>query len=77
MSELRRELYDLPEEVHLGGMATQRTRFAREQEQLERLEQEHMKRAQFTKREMKEMRRRQADELQQRADQMDDLKALH
>ena len=38
VAELRRELYDLPEEVHLGGMSSQRTRFAREQDQLEKLE---------------------------------------
>lgn len=30
VSELRREIYDLPEEVHLGGMSEQRSRFARE-----------------------------------------------
>lgn len=38
VADLRRELYDLPDEVHLGGMSSQRTRFAREQDQLERLE---------------------------------------
>lgn len=31
---------------------------------------------QFTKREMKDMRKRQRDEWQQRADQMDDMKGL-
>jgi hypothetical protein len=64
VNDLRRELFDLPDEVHLGGMSAQRTRFSREQEKLERLEQEHFKRAQFSKREVKEMRRRQHDELQ-------------
>jgi hypothetical protein len=68
VNELRREIYDLPEEVHLGGMSSQRTRFGREQEQLEKLEQEHMKRVQLTKVEVKQMRKRQAEELQGRAD---------
>ena len=38
VADLRREFLDLPDEVHLGGMSSQRTRFAREQDQLERLE---------------------------------------
>ncbi len=59
VNELRREIYDLPEEVHLGGMSTQRTRFMREQEQIERFELENFKRMQFTKSEIKDMRRRQ------------------
>ncbi len=56
VSELRREIYDLPEEVHLGGMSNQQTRYAREQDKIERMEQEHMKRMQFSKREIKDMR---------------------
>lgn len=58
VNELRREVYDLPEEVHLGGMASQRTRFMREQEQIERLEQENFKRMSFNKKEIKDMRKR-------------------
>ena len=59
VNELRREIYDLPEEVHLGGMSSQRTRFAQEQEQLDKLEKlEHMKRVQLAKVEVKQMRKR-------------------
>ena len=36
-----------------------------------------MKRVQLTKVEVKQMRKRQAEEMQGRADQMDDLKAIH
>jgi hypothetical protein len=77
VSELRKEIYDLPEEVHMGGMATQRTRFNREQEQIERLEQENFKRMNFTKKEIKELRLRQQAEIHDsRVDKLDDLKDL-
>ena len=78
VNELRREIYDLPEEVHLGGMSTQRTRFTREQEQIERLEQENMKRMNFTKKELKDMRSRAQEEMQgQRLDNLvEDLRGL-
>jgi hypothetical protein len=38
VNELRREIYELPEEIHGGGTTSQRTRFSKEQEQIERLE---------------------------------------
>ena len=49
VNELRRELYDQPEEVHLGGMATQKTKFMKELDQIEKLELENMKRMNFSK----------------------------
>lgn len=58
VNELRREIYDLPDEVHLGGMASQKTRYSKEQEQIERLELENFKRMNFTKKEVKDMRGR-------------------
>lgn len=54
VNELRREIYDLPEEVHLGGMASQESKFAREQDVIEKYELENYKRVQFTKKEIKE-----------------------
>ena len=76
VKELRREIYDEPEEVHLGGMVSQRTKFTREQEQIEKLEQEHFKRMNFTKKEVKTMRHKAKDEMQDRLDKMDDLRGL-
>ena len=76
VNELRREIYDLPEEVHLGGMASQKSKFAREQEVIEKYELENFKRVQFTKKEIKEQRAKAQAEMQERADRFDDLKGL-
>lgn len=57
LNEVRREMADMPEEMHeMGGQ--QKSRFAKEEDMMERLEQENMKRIQFTKKEMKERRAR-------------------
>ena len=53
---MRREIADLPDELHeLGGQ--QKSRYAKEEDLMERLEQDNMKRIQFTKKEMKERKR--------------------
>lgn len=57
-------------------MASQRTKYVREAEQIEKLEQEHFKRMNFTKKEMKERRNKAKEEVQDRLDRMDDLKGL-
>lgn len=76
VNELRREIQDLPDEVHLGGMTSQKSRFLKEQDQIERLELENFKRMNFTKKEMKDMRNKAKTEMQERADRFDDLKGL-
>jgi hypothetical protein len=77
VNELRREIYDLPEEVHMGGMTSQRTRFTKEQEQIERMEQDNFKRMNFTKKELKDQRNRQQNEMHDsRLDKLDDLRGL-
>ena len=76
LNEVRREMADMPEEMHeLGGQ--QKSRYAKEEDMMERLEQENMKRIQFTKKEMKERRARQKDEMfNSRIHDMDDLRGL-
>ncbi len=76
LTEVRRELADLPEEMHeLGGQ--QKSRYAKEEDMMERLEQENMKRIQFTKKELKDRRARQKDEMfNSRIHDMDDLRGL-
>jgi hypothetical protein len=76
VNELRREIADLPDEVHLGGMTSQKSRFLKEQDQIERLELENFKRINFTKKEIKDMRNKAKTEMQERADRFDDLKGL-
>jgi hypothetical protein len=76
LNEVRRELADMPEEMHeMGGQ--QKSRYAKEEELMERLEQENMKRIQFTKKEIKERRAKQKDEMfNSRVHDMDDLRGL-
>lgn len=76
LNEVRRELADLPEEMHeLGGQ--QKSRYSKEEDMMERLEQDNMKRIQFTKKELKERRARQKDEMfNSRIHDMDDLRGL-
>jgi hypothetical protein len=76
LNEVRREMADMPEEMHeLGGQ--QKSRYAKEEDMMERLEQENMKRIQFTKKEMKERRAKQKDEMfNSRIHDMDDLRGL-
>ena len=76
VNELRREVYDLPEEVHLGGMASQKSRYSKEQDQIEKIELENFKRMNFNKKEVKEMRSRAKGEVQDRLDKFDDMKGL-
>lgn len=66
----------MPDELHeLGGQ--QKSRYAKEEDLMERLEQENMKRIQFTKKELKERRARQKDEMfNSRVHDMDDLRGL-
>ena len=76
LNEVRRELADMPEEMHeMGGQ--QKSRYAKEEELMERLEQENMKRIQFTKKKIKERRAKQKDEMfNSRVHDMDDLRGL-
>jgi hypothetical protein len=76
LNEVRRELADMPEEMHeMGGQ--QKSRYAKEEELMELLEQENMKRIQFTKKEIKERRAKQKDEMfNSRVHDMDDLRGL-
>jgi hypothetical protein len=76
LNEIRREILDMPEELHeLGNV--QKSRYAREEDMIERMEQEHLKRIQFTKRETKERRAKQKDEMfNSRVHDMDDLRGL-
>jgi len=53
LTELRREMADEPEQVHLGGLLSKKSKFMREQEELETLEQEHFSRKSLTKAERK------------------------
>ncbi len=43
LNEIRREILDMPEELHELGNA-QKSRYAREEDMIERMEQEHLKR---------------------------------
>ncbi len=76
LNEVRREIADLPDEMHeLGGQ--QKSRYAKEEDLMERLEQENMKRIQFTKKELKERRAKQKDEMfNSRIHDTDDLRGL-
>lgn len=56
----------MPDEVHLGGMSANKTKFIREMETLEKLEQEHFKRISFSKQEMKDMRRKEKEAMNER-----------
>jgi hypothetical protein len=53
---LRREIYEEPEEIHLGGALDKKSKFSREMDQIEKLEQEHFKRMSFSKKEMNKIR---------------------
>ncbi len=57
-------------------MTSQKSRFLKEQDQIERLELENFKRINFTKKEIKDMRNKAKTEMQERADRFDDLKGL-
>ncbi len=56
METLRREIYEEPEEIHLGGALDKKSKFSREMDQIEKLEQEHFKRMSFSKKEMNKIR---------------------
>ncbi len=53
---LRKEIYDEPEEIHLGGALDRKSKFSRQMDQIEKLEQQHFKRMAFSKKELKKMR---------------------
>ena len=55
IDELRKEMYDEPEEVHMGAIH-KKTKINKEQDMIEQMEQEHFKRMQFSKKEMKKMK---------------------
>lgn len=56
IDELRREVMEEPEELHLG--LKRKTKFAREQDELEELELNNFKRLALTKKEQKKLKRR-------------------
>ncbi len=53
---LRKEIYEEPEEVHLGGMTNKKSAFMRQMATMESLEQEHFKRLSLSKSELKAIR---------------------
>lgn len=53
VEQLRREVYDMPEEVHLGGISNKKSQYVRQMETMEQLEQENFKRISFSKKETK------------------------
>ncbi len=53
---LRKEIYEEPEEVHLGGMTNKKSAFMRQMATMESLEQEHFKRLSLSKAELKAIR---------------------
>ena len=53
-----------------------KSKFMREQEELEELEQEHFKRKSITKHEKKLMKRQEREQLNDRIEQLDDLNGL-
>ncbi|CDW91128.1 UNKNOWN [Stylonychia lemnae] len=73
IEQLRKEMYDEPEEVHLGGMLNKKTAFAKQMQLMEDMEQEHFKRMSFSKKELKNIRNQEKQHLQERLDQFDDL----
>eukprot|EP00347_Sterkiella_histriomuscorum_P015215 403357875 len=76
VEQIRKEIYDEPEEVHLGGMLNKKSKFAKEMEQMESLEQEHFKRMSFSKKELKNIKQQEKQHFQERLDQFDDLRDI-
>lgn len=75
VDELRKEIYDMPEE-RTGFIDTgSRKAFMREQKNIEQLEMENMKRKSLTKAEKKKWKQ-QTKDITERIDKFDDLKDL-
>lgn len=71
LDELRREMTDMPEEIHMG--LKKKDKFIRELDELEALEAEHFKRKSFTKKEMKLIKKKEREYIDEKLDQLDDL----
>lgn len=70
VQELRREMADEPEEVHMG--LGRKTKTSKYEDALEQLEQSQFKRVQMTKKEMRAIRSKREEEMQDRLENLDD-----
>lgn len=74
LQELRREMADEPEEVHMG--LKKKGKFIREMEELEEEELTHFKRKSYTKQEMKTLKRKEREHLEEKLDTLDDMRDI-
>ena len=70
VEEMRREMRDEPEEVFMG--AGKKTKTSRYEDAIEELEQSQFKRVQMTKKELKAIKSKRDEEMQDKLENMDD-----
>lgn len=70
MQEMRRELMDEPEEIHMA--VGKKTKSSKYEDMLEDMEMDNFKRVSLTKKEKKAMRQRRQEDLEDRLDNLDD-----
>lgn len=71
LQELRKEMDDEPEEIHMG--LKKKNKFIREMDELEELELDEFKRKSYTKKEMKALKKKEREHLEDKLDHLDDL----